>query len=114
MGQTQDGILNVLFGSEFYRLDTRYEHRFQPGSTLRAAVTLGLDRTKIPGQPRISYDHQISGRVEIEHQLSQHATVHGGADVTVEAYRADTRPYADNDDPDTQQFNQSNTYSLNQ
>ena len=48
LGQTQDGILNVLFGSEFYRLDTRYEHRFQPGSTLRAAVTLGLDRTKIP------------------------------------------------------------------
>jgi hypothetical protein len=105
LGQTQNGILDVLFGSEFYRLDTRYEHRFQPGSMLRAAVTLGLDRTKIPAQPRISYNHQISGRVEVEHELSSHATVHGGADVTLEAYRADTRPYADNDDPDTQDFN---------
>src|SRR5262249_48522577 len=56
IGQTQNNLLNILFGSEFYRLDLRYDHTFGPGSKVRGAVTLGLDRTKIPGQPRLSYD----------------------------------------------------------
>src|SRR5262249_44670402 len=64
IGQTQNNILNILFGSEFYRLDLRYDHRFGPGSKMRAAVTLGLDRTKVPDQPRLSYDRMVDARIE--------------------------------------------------
>jgi hypothetical protein len=105
IGQTQNNILNILFGSEFYRLDTRYDHTFGPGSKLRAAVTLGLDRTKIPDQPRLSYDRMIAARLEASHELSPEATIRGGADMSIDGYRADVRPYSDPDDPQTQTFN---------
>jgi hypothetical protein len=105
IGERENGALNVLFGSEFYRLDTRYDRRLGPSSKLRAAVTLGIDRTKIPDQPRTAHNNQVQARVEATHGLSSSAEVRGGADVLFEAYRADMRPYADPDDPDTRRFN---------
>ena len=105
VGQTVNGIENVLFASEFYRVDTRYDRKIAPGTTLRAAVTLGFDQTRIPDQPRNSRSTSAAGRVEISHIVSERALVRAGADVTLEAYRADTRPYSDPDDPDTQRFN---------
>jgi len=105
LGQTQNNILNVLFGTEFYRLDTRYDHSFGAGSKLRAGVTLGLDRTKIPGQPRLAHDSQLNARLEASHEISSQVVVRGGTDLAIEGYRADVRPYSDPDDPQTQTFN---------
>jgi TonB family protein len=105
IGQTVNGIYNTLFGSEFYRLDTRWDHQFGPGSAMRAAVTLGIDQTRVPSQPRNQRDNMVQARVEGFHALSSVATMRGGADLTVDAYRADTRPYADPEDPDTIRFN---------
>ena len=105
VGETQRGDLNVLFGSEFYRLDMRYDRRLGPDSKLRAAVTLGIDRTKIPEQPRRARSDQVRARVEATHILSSTAEMRGGADATLEGFRADGRTYADLDDPQTQEFN---------
>jgi hypothetical protein len=106
LGENQpNGALNVLFGSEFYRLDTRYDRRLGPSSKLRASVTLGFDRTKIPGQPRTASNTQIQARVETSHQLAPNSVLRGGVDVLAEAYRADVKPYSDPDDPNTQRFN---------
>jgi TonB family protein len=104
IGERRGGRLEVLFGSEFYRLDTRYDRRLGPGSKLRAAVTLGFDRTKIPGEPRTARNNQIQGRVEATHVVSSNAELRGGADVLVEAYRVDVGPYSDPDTPQTQEF----------
>jgi hypothetical protein len=105
IGETQKDVLNVLFGSEFYRLDTRYDRRLGPSSKLRAAVTLGFDRTKIPGEPRTSSSTMVPGRVETTHQLAPNSMLRAGGDILVEAYRADVKPYSDPDAPDTQSFN---------
>ena len=105
VGETERGDLNVLFGSEFYRLDMRYDRRLGPDSKLRAAVTLGIDRTKIPEQPRRARSDQVRARVEATHILGPTAEVRGGADATIEGFRADGRTYADLDDPATREFN---------
>jgi TonB family protein len=105
IGEKTGGVLNVLFGSEFYRLDTRYDRRLGPSSKLRAAVTLGLDRTKIPGEPRTAGNNLIQARVQATHGLSSIAELRGGADILVEAYRTLVSPYVDPDTPQTQDFN---------
>ncbi len=105
IGEKRNGALNVLFGSEFYRLDTRYDRQLAPGSKLRTAVTVGFDRTKIPGEPRVALSTQAQARVEGSHVVSPVTELRGGADILFEAYRADLRPYSDPDDPMTRQFN---------
>jgi hypothetical protein len=105
IGEKRNGRLEVLFGSEFYRLDTRYDRRLGPSSKLRAAATLGFDRTKIPDQPRAALNTHVQTRVEATHRASANAELRGGADILVEAYRADMQPYADPDDPDIREIN---------
>jgi hypothetical protein len=105
IGQTENGIYNTLFGSEFYRLDSRWDHQFAPGSAMRAAVTLGIDQTRVPGQPRNQRDRMLQARLEGTHALSGITTVRGGADITIDQFRADTRPFADPEDPDSVRFN---------
>jgi hypothetical protein len=105
VAQTQNNIENVLFASEFYRADVRYDHTFGPDTTMRTAVTLGFDQTRIPGQPRNSRSSVVAPRVELSHVVNENVRLRGGADATLEAFRADTRPYSDPDDPDTKRFN---------
>ena len=105
VGQTQAGIDNVLFASEFYRLDLRYDHRFGPNTTARVAVTGGFEQTRIPNQPRNSKDTMGSARFELEHVANAHVRLRAGGDVTRDGYSSDTRPYSDPDDPTTKKFN---------
>ncbi len=105
VGQTQAGIDNVLFASEFYRLDVRWDHRFGPKTNVRVAVTGGFEQTRIPGQPRNSRDTLGATRFELTHVASERLIFRSGGDVTLDRFGADTRPYADPDDPTTQRFN---------
>jgi hypothetical protein len=105
VAQTVNGIESVLFGAEFYRADLRYDHRFGPDTSVRVAGTVGFDQTRIPGQPRNSTDTLGATRVEIRHDASNRLQLRGGADVMLEAFRADVQPYADPDDPTAKQFN---------
>lgn len=106
VGQNENGIDNVLFASEFYRLDMRWDHSFDGDRTkARVAVTLGYDQTRIPGQPRTSRDAILGTRTELTHRVSSRLEVHGGADAMLDHYTADERPYADPEDPETRRFN---------
>ncbi|HEY2408447.1 MAG TPA: TonB-dependent receptor plug domain-containing protein [Polyangiaceae bacterium] len=104
VGQTKNNILTVLFGSEFYRADARYEHRFGESSTLRTDVTLGYDQTRV-GDQRNSQDRMISVRSEFHHELSSQLLLRSGADATIDGYTADSRTYSDPEDPETIRFN---------
>jgi hypothetical protein len=104
LAQKDNGQTNVLFGSEFYRLDVRYDHRFESGTRLRAAVTLGFDQTKIPGQPRNTKDDLIGARLEVTQPIAARTALRTGIDATRDAYRADFYPYSDPDDPDTRRL----------
>ncbi len=105
VAQTAAGIESVLFASEFYRLDTRWDHRFGPKTKVRVAVTGGFDQTRIPGQPRNSQDTLGAVRFELTHLATDDVTFRAGGDATLDRFTADTRPYADPDDPDTKRFN---------
>lgn len=103
VGQTQNGILNVLFGSEFYRADFRYEHTFDDASHWRTAVALGFDQTRI-GDQRNSQDRMLGVRSRLDHPLGGGSLLRTGFDVSLDGYSADKRTYADPEDPDTIRF----------
>jgi len=103
VGQTQNDILNVLFGSEFYRADFRYEHHFDDASTWRSAVALGFDQTRI-GEQRNSQDRMLGVRSRLDHPLGGGSLLRTGFDVSLDGYSADKRTYADPEDPDTIRF----------
>lgn len=104
LAQKQPGGLNVIFGSEFYRLDLRWDHTFAKNSTLRVATTIGWDQTKL-GNERNARDRMIAPRIEFRHAFSSHALLRAGVDATSDAYTATPPQYADPDDPTVQQAN---------
>ncbi|MBW2529105.1 MAG: TonB-dependent receptor plug domain-containing protein [Deltaproteobacteria bacterium] len=104
LSQTTNDIETVLFGSEFYRVDGRYDVRLVGGGRLRTAVTWGFDQTKV-ADGRNTRDMLGGTRIELDRPLSDTLTLRGGMDLQLDDYSADPRPYADPDDPDTQAFN---------
>jgi len=104
VGQTQNNILNVLFGSEFYRTDFRYVHDFEDSSVLKTGVVLGWDQTRI-GDQRNSQDRMLGVRAELDHPLRKSALFRAGLDATLDGFSADKRTFADPEDPDTIRFN---------
>jgi hypothetical protein len=101
LAETDNGIYTVVFGTEFYRLDLRYDHSFAPESQLRTAITLGFDQTHLEEQGQNARDRLLSLRSELYHPLAPSLTVRGGADVTLDAFsRTGGNQYIDPDDPD--------------
>lgn len=105
LGQTQADVRNILFASEFYRVDTRWEHTFDSRTKARTSLTFGFDQTRVPAQPRNSRNLLGSARTEIVHEVSDDVHLRTGADVLLEGYSVDERPYSDPDDPLTKRFN---------
>lgn len=103
VGQEQPGGLAVLFGSEFYRADLRYDHLDTAGGKLRAAVALGFDQTKIAAT-RNARDRMLSGRLEYQRPVAKNLTWRSGADTTFDANGVTKAPYADPDDPEAKRF----------
>jgi len=101
-GGTQP-VETVLFGSEFYRVDARYDARLSGGGHLRAAVTWGFDQTRVLGS-RNTRDMMLGTRVELTRPLSKEVTLRAGLDLQIDKYSAVEPPYADPDDPSTQRF----------
>jgi hypothetical protein len=104
LGQTENGIFNVVFGAEFYRADLRWEHDLGRGASLRTDFIIGLDQSRIPNQPRNSRDDMSTAKLAFIQPISKQTTFRAGTDVTLDSYSADVRPYSDPDDPTTQRF----------
>jgi TonB family protein len=105
LSETTNDIESVLFGSEFYRVDGRYDVRLPGGGKLRSAVTWGFDQTKI-ADGRNTRDTLLGARLELEKNIGDHVVIHAGADLQTDQYGADERKYADPDDPDTVAYNE--------
>ena len=80
----------VLGSLEFHRLDLRYDHEFGDHTYARVALTLGLDRSR--GDSGGLRDRMLGGRLEIGHQLDRTATLHVGADVSVDRFDVELEP----------------------
>ncbi len=100
LGRVQDDTLGILFGSEFYRLDLRWDHRAEDGTKLRVAVTGGWEQTRIEEQ-RNATDRLIGTRIDLRKPLTPKVLLRAGADFVSDGYGASTPTYADPDDPTT-------------
>jgi hypothetical protein len=105
LGEKRDDVLYILFGSEFYRTDLRWDRELGRDTKMRVAVTSGWEQTRIPNQPRNARNTMVGGRVQLLHGVSKEVLYRGGADVELDAYRADDFPNADPDDPEIARFN---------
>ncbi|MCB9581348.1 MAG: TonB family protein [Polyangiaceae bacterium] len=103
LGQTTIGIFRVLFGSEFYRGNLRYEHRLNDGM-VRTDVTLGFDQTRVADQQNVQ-DRSLDVKSELHKRLSSKSQWRLGTQATLDHYTADKAAYADPEDPDTIAFN---------
>jgi len=103
LSDTENGIETVLFGTEFYRVDARYDVRLRGGGKLRSAVTWGFDQTQV-ADGRNTQDMLVRTRVEMERPLDDTITVRAGVDVQHDVFSADDPLYEDPDSPSTQDF----------
>jgi TonB family protein len=103
LGQYVNGILKVVFGTEFYRLDLRWDHAF-PGGSMRTALTLGYDQSVV-AEGRRAQDRLLGFRTHVEQRLDPGVLWRFGADTQLDAYTADKQLYGDPDSPGTVIFN---------
>jgi hypothetical protein len=73
-----------LGGSQFHRVDLRYDHTYDVDTRLRFAVTYGKDWTGDTGSS--STDSLVSPRVQYRTRLGSGATLSVGADASFDAY----------------------------
>ncbi len=85
----------MFFASEFYRADVRYDRELGGGGSLRGAVSLGFDRTRIEGN-RFAKNLSMGPRLMLTLPLADKFVLRAGADVLVERYASDPpNPYAE-------------------
>lgn len=102
--QETNGIETVIFGSEFYRVDGRYDVSLPGEGKLRWAATWGFDQTRVADQ-RNARDLLGGTRVELTLPQGEDLTLRGGLDLTVDDYEADGAAYGDREDPDVAAYN---------
>jgi hypothetical protein len=96
-GSVKDGKLSVLFGSEFYRADVRYDRALASGGHLRLATTFGIDRSRI-AEDRFVADRIVGERLEWTQPASPQVMLRAGADVLLDSYAATPiNRYSDDD-----------------
>lgn len=80
---------DVRGGTEFHRIDARWDHNFSPKDHLRTAVTWGKDRTRTrQGDVR---DQLWGMRLNFEHS-AQHFKLRAGLDTWIDKYSLDLAP----------------------
>ncbi len=85
LGQKTPTGTTTVFGADFYRVDVRYDHRIDADSTMRTAVTLGLDRTQLDAG-RVLRDRLVRARNEIAYRVSERALMRVGTDAQLDTY----------------------------
>jgi len=104
LAQTTNDIATIVFGSEFYRVDARYDASLPDDGRLRWATTWGFDQTRVADQ-RNARDLLGGTRVELAQPLVQGVTLRSGIDLLFDDYEADNATYGDAEDPDVAAYN---------
>jgi hypothetical protein len=71
-------------GTQFHRIDLRYDHRFDADTKLRAAVTFGYDQSHAT-EGDVT-DKSVAVRTIFEHRLGEAAIFRAGADASFDDY----------------------------
>jgi TonB family protein len=76
-------------GTQFHRVDLRWDRKLGDATKLRTAVALGFDQSgnvQNEDDLLVAKDYMLQGRLELEHRASQTALVRAGLDVTADEY----------------------------
>lgn len=84
LGEKKNGNTQTLFGTQFHRVDLRYDKRLAEGK-VHSGVTLGEDLTEI-GPREFVRDRLVGAHVEAERRFSPAALVRAGADTQADVY----------------------------
>lgn len=76
-------------GTEFHRIDLRYQHEFSERTRSRVAATWGRDRTR--SSSGFVSDDSIAGRFRVEHEADG-ADFRLGGDISLDRYELDVDP----------------------
>lgn len=89
--------IQTLVDTTFHRLDLRYAHRFSAETTLRQAVTLGFDQTRLnlgsatgfrpgaePGALPYARDLMLASRTQLDHRLGEGVPLRTGLEITLD------------------------------
>jgi hypothetical protein len=85
LGQTVDGVTSTVFGTEFHRVDMRYDHALGNRGNARVAVMLGLDQTLLDEQRHLR-DRLLGVRTDIVYKVADGAVLRIGSDANVDSY----------------------------
>ena len=86
LGQIQPtGEELTVFGTEFHRIDTRYDHRIGDRGRMRVAVTTGFDRSRAT-EGRFVRDRLLAARSEVEYQVAERVLARAGTDIQLDSY----------------------------
>ncbi|MCK6535581.1 MAG: TonB-dependent receptor [Polyangiaceae bacterium] len=99
IGEKKDGEVRTALGTEFHRVDLRWDHRASPRTETRLALTAGFDRTRGGERDFFVRDRLLSLRSEVRHRPSRDVAVRAGTDVAVDVYDAKA-PRFDPEDPE--------------
>jgi hypothetical protein len=92
----EDGSGGSFIGTEFYRLDLRWDHSLGSRGNLRQALTFGYDRSSLLMTGDYT-DRSVALRSEVQQHLNERMTWRLGADVASDSF---TRRSAGLRDPD--------------
>lgn len=101
-GEKRDGQVRTVFGTEFHRIDLRWDHRASARTETRLALTAGFDRTRGGDDDFYLRDRMISLRSETRHQADRRTVVRAGTDVAVDYYDVQA-PAFDSEEPEDRQ-----------
>ena len=91
VGEAAEGETLTLFGTEFHRLDLRYDNLLAGGGSLRSAVSLGIDRSQLQ-DGRFVRSRLAATRTELERPLGAGVLLRAGSDFQVELYDVELGP----------------------
>jgi hypothetical protein len=86
VGQRAESRTITLFGTQFHRVDLRYDHALGSRGHVRTALTLGIDSSRVQAQDRSVRDRMASARSEVTYRVSDAVLVRGGTDVGFDNY----------------------------
>ncbi|CAN5183913.1 hypothetical protein BH09MYX1_BH09MYX1_47700 [soil metagenome] len=90
LGQKQpDGTTSTVFGTQFHRVDLRYDHKLNSDGMIRTAILGGVDLTEVQAGNGIKpslRDRLISSRTELVYRLSPNVLLRAGADAQLDSY----------------------------
>lgn len=86
----EDGKTTTLLGTEFHRVDFRYEREISKQTRWRNAVAIGFDRSRgEEDSGPVVVDYLVMPRSEVAHRFASGDELHVGLDATLDVYDVD-------------------------